>query len=87
MCEKGSLTLRDNCGLRMFVNTVLGKIFGPKSENVIGESVKLHNAQFHDMYYSLSNIISDQMLCGINGEEEKCIWDLGWGYLKERDNN
>jgi hypothetical protein len=34
----------DDCGLRMFVNTVLGKIFGPKRENIPGESVKLHNA-------------------------------------------
>jgi hypothetical protein len=70
----------------MFVNTVLRKIFGPKRENVIGKSVKLHKAEFRDMY-SLSNIINDQMLCGINGEEDKCIWDLGWEDLKERDNN
>ena len=58
--EKWSLTLRDDRGPRMFVNTVLREIFGPKRENVTGESVKLHNAVFHDMY-SLSNTTSDQM--------------------------
>jgi hypothetical protein len=44
----------------MFVNTVLRKILGPKRENVTGESVKLHNVEFHDTY-SLPNIISDHM--------------------------
>ena len=58
--EKWSLTLRDDCGLRMFVDTVLRNIFGSQRENLTGESVKLHNAEFCDIY-SLPHIISDQM--------------------------
>jgi 2-oxoglutarate dehydrogenase complex dehydrogenase (E1) component-like enzyme len=53
----------------MFVNTVLRYIFGTKRENVTGEWLKLHNAEFHDMY-SLPNIISDQM--------KEAVWQK-WG--------
>jgi hypothetical protein len=87
-CEKWSIILRVESGPRMFVNTVLRKIFGRKRENITGESVKLHNTEFHDMY-SLPNIISDEMKESFwhKWEEEKCVWDLEWGDLKERDSN
>jgi hypothetical protein len=44
--EKWSLTLREDRGPRMFVNTVLRKMFGPKWKDVTGEWGKLHNAEF-----------------------------------------
>jgi hypothetical protein len=43
-------------GLRIFESGVLGKIFGPKRDKVIGMLIRLHNEQFHDPYCS-PNII------------------------------
>ena len=36
-CETWSLTLREECRLRVFGNRVLRMIFGPKRDDVIGE--------------------------------------------------
>ena len=48
-----SLTLRDECRLRVFENKVL---IGPKRDEVTGEWRKLHNEEFSDLY-SLPNIV------------------------------
>jgi hypothetical protein len=42
-CETWSLTLKEERRLRLFENRVLRRIFGPKREEVTGESRKLHN--------------------------------------------
>jgi hypothetical protein len=42
-CESWSLTLREEHRLRVFVNRVLRRIFGPKSVEVRGGWGKLHN--------------------------------------------
>jgi len=42
-CETWSLTLREQCRLRVFENRVLRRIFGPKRDKVAGEGRKLHN--------------------------------------------
>ena len=49
-CETWSLTLREECRLGMFMNRSLRKIFGPKRDEVIGESRKLHTEELNDMY-------------------------------------
>jgi hypothetical protein len=36
-CESWSLTLREECRLRVFENRVLKRIFGPKRDEVTGE--------------------------------------------------
>jgi hypothetical protein len=36
--------------LRVFENKVMGKIFGPKRDEVIGGWRKLHNEELHDLY-------------------------------------
>jgi hypothetical protein len=36
-CESWSLTLREECRLRVFENKVLRRIFGPKRDDVTGE--------------------------------------------------
>jgi hypothetical protein len=36
-CESWSLTLREECRLRVFGNKVLRRIFGPKRDEVTGE--------------------------------------------------
>jgi hypothetical protein len=42
-CETWSLTLREEHRLRVFENRLLGKIFGPKRDEVTGEWRKPHN--------------------------------------------
>ena len=41
-CETWSLTLREECRLRVFENRVLRRVFGPKRDEVTGEWRKLH---------------------------------------------
>jgi hypothetical protein len=36
----------------VLLNKVLKRIFGPKSKEVIGDWIKLHNDELHDLYYS-----------------------------------
>jgi hypothetical protein len=54
--ETGSLILREKIRLRVFENTVLRRIFGPKREEVTGEGRKLYSEQRNDLYSS-PNII------------------------------
>jgi sorting nexin-29 len=55
-CETWSLTLRKEHRLRVFENSVLRRIFGPKKDEVTGEWRKLHNEKLH-ILYSSPNII------------------------------
>jgi hypothetical protein len=56
MSVKLGLTLREEHRLRMFENRMLRRIFGPKRDEVIGGSRKLHNEELHNLY-SLPSII------------------------------
>jgi hypothetical protein len=42
--------------LRVFMNRVLRRIFGPKRDEVTGDRRKLHNEELHNLYSS-PNII------------------------------
>jgi hypothetical protein len=53
-CGTWSLTLREECKLRVFENRVLRRIFGPKMVEVTGEWRKLHNEKLNDLYSSPS---------------------------------
>jgi hypothetical protein len=55
-CETWSLTLREENRLRVFENTVLRRIFGPRRDEVTGEWRKLHNEELHTLYSSLDII-------------------------------
>jgi hypothetical protein len=44
--------LREERRLRVFENTVLRRIFGPKRDEVTGEWRKLHSEELHDLYSS-----------------------------------
>jgi hypothetical protein len=47
-----SLTLRDERRLRVFESRVLGRICGPKRDEVTGEWRKLHNGELNNLYTS-----------------------------------
>jgi hypothetical protein len=42
--------IREEHGLRVFENSVLRSIFGPKRHEVTGGWRKLHNKESHDLY-------------------------------------
>jgi len=42
--------MRDEHRLRVYENTVLRKIFGPKREEVTGEWRRLHNEELYALY-------------------------------------
>jgi len=90
-CATWSLTLREEPRLRVFENRVLRRIFGLKSDEVIGEWKKLHNDEINDLYCSpttLRLIKSRRMrwaghvACMGRGESYTDFW---WGNLTERD--
>jgi len=51
-CETWSLTLMEENRLRMFENSVLRRIFGPRRYEVTGEWRNLHNEELNDLYCS-----------------------------------
>jgi hypothetical protein len=51
-CETWSLTLREERKLRVFLNMVLRRIFGPRREEVTGEWRKLLNEELNDLHSS-----------------------------------
>jgi hypothetical protein len=54
--ETWSLTLREECRLRVYENRVITRIFGPKRDEITAEWRKLHNKELH-ILYSSPNII------------------------------
>ena len=50
--ETLSLTLREEHSLRVFLNRVLRRIFGPNRNEVTGEWRNLHNEELNDLYSS-----------------------------------
>ena len=50
-CEAWSLTLREKCRLRIFVNRILRRIFRPRKDSNL-EWRRLHNEELHSLYDS-----------------------------------
>jgi hypothetical protein len=46
-CETWSLTLREECRLRVFENRMVRRLFGPKRDEVTGEWRKLHHEELN----------------------------------------
>jgi hypothetical protein len=55
-CETWSLTLGEECRLRMLEDRVMRRIFGPNGDEITEEWKKLHNEEFNDLYCSRNNI-------------------------------
>jgi hypothetical protein len=92
-CETWSLTLREEHRLGVFENRVLGRIFGPKRDEVKGDWRKLHYEGLHNLCSSpcMIKIIKkeDEIggACSTNGEEE-CIYEIDVkARRKEEDRN
>jgi len=55
--------------LRVFDNSVLRRIFGPKRNKVTGEWRKLHNEGLNDLYttYFIVRVIKSRRMRGVGG--------------------
>jgi len=86
-----SLTLREDCRMRVFENWVLKRIFGPNRDEVTGERRKLHNEELNHLYSSpnIVQVIKSRRTRWAGhvarvgrGEAYTGIW---WRNLRERD--
>jgi hypothetical protein len=83
--------VREERRLKVFENTVLRRVFGPKRDEVTGEWGKLHNEELNELY-CLPNIVrvvnSRRMRWAGHvarmGREEVCT-GCWWGGLREGD--
>jgi len=55
------VTLREECRLRVFENTVLRRIFGSRRDEVTGEWRKLHNEELLTQYCSRDKIKKNEI--------------------------
>jgi hypothetical protein len=76
-CETWSLTLTEECRLKVFENRVLRRIFGPKRNEVTGEWRKLHNEKLSDLYF-LPNIMKVIKLRRMRWAEHVASMGGGW---------
>jgi len=83
--------LREERRLRVFENRVLGRIFGPKRDEVTGEWRKLRNEELNNLYCSPNIVrviklrrmrLAGHVECMGRGEVYTGFW---WGNLRERD--
>ena len=73
-CDKMSISLMEEHGLRAFENRILIKIRGPEKDEVTGDCRGLHNGELYDLYSS-PNIIRETK-CETGGED-RCIQVFG----------
>jgi hypothetical protein len=82
-CETWSLTLRDEDRLRVFVNRVMRRIFGPQRDDVTGEWRRLYQGALGSVllnkYHSREQVKNTEIgrTCGTYGGEERRIQGLG----------
>jgi hypothetical protein len=76
--------------VKVFENTVLRRISGPKRDEVPGEWRKLQNEELNELYSSpnIIRVIKSRRwrLAGhVARMRERCIQGFCWGNLRERD--
>jgi hypothetical protein len=78
-----NVKLREEHGLRVFENRVLRRIFGPKRDEVTGESRKLHIEELHNLYSSpdiIRQVKANEVVggaCSMHGRGEKSVQGFG----------
>jgi hypothetical protein len=67
--------------LRVFENSVLRRIFGPKREEVAGGWMKLHNEELDKLYASpnIMRMVKSRRMRWV----EHCIQNFGWKTWRE----
>jgi len=89
-CETWSLKFREQRRLRVYANRLLGRVFGPRRDEVTGEWGKLHNEELNDLYCSpnIARVIKSRrmrwaghVVCMGGGEAYTGFW---WGDLRGR---
>jgi hypothetical protein len=78
-CVSWSLTLRQECRLRVFENILLRRIFGSKRDEVTGEWRRLHNKELHALYSSpnIIRVIKSRIL---RWQDMWHVWGRGEGH-------
>jgi len=83
--------LQEERKLRVFENMVLGRIFGPRKDDVTGEWRRLRNEEVNDLCFSpnIVRIIKSRRMRWAGhvarmGEERGCI-GFWWGNRREGD--
>ena len=81
--ENWLLTLREECGLKMFENRVVRRIFGPTMDEVTGEWRQLHNklndlSSSPNVIWVIKSRIINRWACSTNWGEERYIQDFDW---------
>jgi hypothetical protein len=66
-------------------NRVLGRIRGPKRDEVTGEWRKLHSKKFHNLYASPTMRMKWERACSRNGGGEKSVRGFG-GKARRKQN-
>jgi len=71
--------MREECGLRVFENRLLRKIFGLKRDDITGEWRKLHKEELSDLYSSpnIVWVIKSRRMRWVEHvacRGERCIW-------------
>jgi hypothetical protein len=77
VCETWSLTLREECRLSVFDNSVVRRILGPKRDEVTVEWRRLHNKELYALYSS-PNIIRVNKSRRRTGESRDAYRVLAW---------
>ena len=86
-----SLTLREECRLRVFENRVLRRIFGPKRDEGTGKWRKICNEKLNELYSSpdTSRMIKLRRMVWVGRAARmgrvEVYTGFWWGNLKERD--
>jgi len=74
----------------VFENRVLGRVFGPKRDEVTGERRKLHNGELNDLYcsHNIVRVIKSRIMRWawhvVRMGERRGVYGVLWGNLMER---